>query len=341
MGIESSCDETGVALFDSKRGLLENSIYSQTKIHEPFGGIVPELASRDHIAILLPMIKKLLDNQNISLSDLSGIAYTAGPGLIGSLMVGGTIAHALSFGSNLPVIPIHHMEAHLLSPMLERDPPRFPFLALLVSGGHTMIVEVKEFGKYSILGSSLDDAAGEAFDKVARLLSLPQPGGPNIEKLALKGDHLKYNFPRPLKNRGFDFSFSGLKTAVRLTVEKEFKANKDVERIELIRSDIAASFEHAVVDTLVSKCIFALTEKSHERIIIAGGVGANKKLRLNLKLASEKIDRDVFYPRTDFCTDNGAMVAYTGYRRYTQRKKASSPILIKPRWKIDELGFSS
>ena len=336
MGIESSCDETGVALFDSEKGLLANSIYSQTKTHEPFGGIVPELASRDHIAVLLPMIKRTLSSNDISLGDLSAIAYTAGPGLIGSLMVGGTVAHALSFGSNIPVIPVHHMEAHLLSPMLEKNAPEFPFLALLVSGGHTLMVEVSGLGKYKILGSSLDDAAGEAFDKVARLLLLPQPGGPSIQKIALNGDAKKYNFPRPLKNKGYNFSFSGLKTAVRLMIQKELE-NKNDQGIEAIRSDIAASFEEAVVDTLVSKCLYALKERDCSRVIIAGGVGANKKLRLKLKLACQDIDKKVFYPRFDFCTDNGAMVAYVGYCRYAQRKKASGPILIRPRWKIDEL----
>jgi N6-L-threonylcarbamoyladenine synthase len=311
LGLETSCDETGVALFDTERGLIGQALHSQVDLHAVYGGVVPEIASRDHIRRL-------------------AVAYTAGPGLVGALMVGGGLASGLGLAWNCPVIPIHHMEGHLLAPMLEEDPPAYPFLALLVSGGHTMLVSVEALGAYSVLGSTLDDAVGEAFDKTAKLLGLPYPGGPALAALATKGNDEAFELPRPMLNReGFDFSFSGLKTAVMLLVRK---AEADGS-LDAVRADIAASFERAVVDTLVGRTLKAARSEQAERIVVAGGVGANTLLRDNL---TEKFDGTVFYPRPEYCTDNGAMIACAGAMRLADGQEPAT-IQAMARWSLDSL----
>ena len=335
LGIETSCDETGVAVYASDAGLLAEALFSQVELHARFGGVVPELASRDHIVKLAPMVRQVLASANLEFSDLDAVAYTAGPGLVGALMVGGSLATALALGLGIPVIPVHHMEAHLLAPMLEADPPTFPFVALLVSGGHTLAVEVSALGEYRTVGETLDDAAGEAFDKVARLLSLPYPGGPALAELAEGGNPQAFDFPRPMRNKGLDFSFSGLKTAVRLTLEKEeARAPKLTDRV---RADVAASFQAAVVDSLVEKSLLALEATGLERLVVAGGVGANKRLRSQLSARGEAQGIRVYYPRPALCTDNGAMIAFAGWCRRDQGLPAST-ILARPRWPLDELG---
>lgn len=336
LGIETSCDETGVALHEHGRGIVAEALASQAHVHAQFGGVVPELASRDHISKLAPMVCAVLNEANSSLEELDAIAYTAGPGLIGALMVGGALAQSLALGLGIPAIPVHHMEAHLLACLLESDPPEFPFLALLVSGGHTQLVDVRELGRYRIVGETLDDAAGEAFDKVARLLSLPYPGGPALAALAEGGDAERFAFPRPLKGRGLDFSFSGLKTAVRLVVEAESR-KLGGGLSDAVRADIAASFQAAVVDTLVSKCGHALDETGLERLVVAGGVGANRNLRATLTELGERGGARVHYPRPALCTDNGAMVAYAGACRHSGGSAAGHRIIARPRWPLDEL----
>ena len=336
LGIETSCDETGVALFEAGRGILAERLASQVAIHAAFGGVVPELASRDHIAKLLPMIQDVLREADLKLEDLDGIAYTAGPGLIGALLVGGALASSLAYGLQIPAIPVHHLEGHLLASMLEAEPPEFPFLALLVSGGHTQLIEVTALGRYRIIGETLDDAAGEAFDKVARLLGLPYPGGPELAKLADSGTADRFALPRPLKNQGLDFSFSGLKTATRHTIEAERSADGLLD--ERTRADIAASFQAAVVDTLTGKCRQALEATSLDKLVIAGGVGANRRLRASLAALGQRIGARVYYPKPALCTDNGAMIAYAGWCRLAAASGGWPPqIVAKPRWPLDEL----
>ncbi|MGF1762358.1 tRNA (adenosine(37)-N6)-threonylcarbamoyltransferase complex transferase subunit TsaD [Aliivibrio kagoshimensis] len=331
LGIETSCDETGVAIFDEEKGLLAHQLYSQIKLHADYGGVVPELASRDHVKKTIPLIKAALADANLTSDDIDGIAYTAGPGLVGALLVGATIGRSLAYAWGVPAVPVHHMEGHLLAPMLEDNPPAFPFVALLVSGGHTMMVEVKKIGEYRILGESVDDAAGEAFDKTAKLMGLDYPGGPLLSKLAEKGTKGRFVFPRPMTNRpGLDFSFSGLKTFAANTV----RANDDDDQT---RADIAYAFQEAVVDTLAIKCKRALKETGFKRLVIAGGVSANKSLRKELENTMKKLGGKVFYPRTEFCTDNGAMIAYAGMQRLKNGEKTDLSVTAKPRWPIDEL----
>lgn len=328
LGIETSCDETAVALFDTNKGLLSHSLRSQVALHAPYGGVVPEIASRDHLRCLLPLIKKILVEANVKKPDV--IAYTAGPGLIGALMVGGGLANGLALAWKCKVIPIHHMEGHLLAPMLEEDKPEYPFLALLVSGGHSLLVAVNGLGKYELLGTTLDDAIGEAFDKVAKLLDLTYPGGPEIAKLAKDGDSEAYLFPRPmLKKPGLNFSFSGLKTAVMLVVRQ---AEKD-GTIEKNKPDIAASFQKAAIDTLIGRTLKAAKIHNFERVVVAGGVGANIMLRQNLKAC---FDGSVFYPRHEFCTDNAAMIAVAGAYRVTEAQEVSE-IKAIARWSLESI----
>ncbi|MDH3978006.1 MAG: tRNA (adenosine(37)-N6)-threonylcarbamoyltransferase complex transferase subunit TsaD [Gammaproteobacteria bacterium] len=339
LGIETSCDETAVAIYDEERGLLAHQLYSQIPLHAQYGGVVPELASRDHIRKLLPLLEATMEQSGLQRQDISAIAYTAGPGLIGALLVGATLATGLAMAWGIPALPVHHMEAHFLAALLEDDPPEFPFVALLVSGGHTMLVDVQGFGCYEILGQTLDDAAGEAFDKTAKLLGLPYPGGPQLSMLAEKGCGDRFNFPRPmLKRPGVDFSFSGLKTAVMLKV-REAEAHDVLD--ETMRADIAAGFQQAVVDTLVSKAIRAVQLKGRERLIVAGGVGANKLLRSQLKTAMHERGGSVYYPRSEFCTDNGAMIAYTGLLHLQDAsRKSGSPadltVQARARWSLEE-----
>ena len=332
LGIETSCDETALAIYDGDKGLLAHELYSQARFHSDFGGVVPELASRDHVRKILPLLDCVLKSANISEHDLDGIAYTAGPGLAGSLMVGGAVATSLAFTLDIPVIGVHHMEAHLLSSMLEKNSPEMPFLALLVSGGHTQIVNVKSLGNYELLGESLDDAAGEAFDKVAKLLELGYPGGPIIGNLAEKGDCKKYYFPRPMTDRpGLDFSFSGLKTHTRNLVNELDVSNQEV------KYDLCAGFQEAIIDTLIVKCSRALKQTSLKSLVVAGGVSANTRLRFKMREKIEKMGVHVFYSRLEFCTDNGAMIAYLGHERLKNGDRGSISIETYPRWPMEDL----
>lgn len=334
LGIETSCDETGTAVYATGRGLLAEAVASQTAVHAPFGGIVPELASRDHIAKLAPMVEHVLREADTGLGELTAIAYTAGPGLIGALMVGASLAESLALALDVPALGVHHMEGHLLAPMLETPAPEFPFLALLVSGGHSLLVHVEGLGRYSIVGRTLDDAVGEAFDKVARLLDLPYPGGPALAALAEHGSADRFAFPRPLIDRGLDLSFSGLKTAVRLAVEAERDAGRLDERT---RADIAASFEAAAVETLAAKCRRALEATRLERLVVAGGVGANRRLREQLGALARGRGFALHFPRPALCTDNGAMIAYAGACRAAAARAGAARILARPRWSLEEL----
>ena len=328
LGLETSCDETGVALFDTEKGLLAEELHSQVDLHAVYGGVVPEIASRDHLKMLLPLIQQVLKSAGIERPD--AIAYTAGPGLVGALMVGAGMANGLGTAWNCPVVPVHHMEGHLVAPMLEDEPPEYPFLALLVSGGHTLLVRTEALGDYQVLGSTLDDAVGEAFDKTAKLLGLGYPGGPALAKLAEEGDDAAYAFPRPMVNRpGFDFSFSGLKTAVMLKVREQESAGD----FESARADLAASFQRAVVDTLVKRTLKAAKDMSAERIVVAGGVGANQLLRAEL---TDSFDGTVYYPRLRFCTDNGAMIAVAGALRLGDAEQPAT-IRAKARWSLESL----
>lgn len=328
LGLETSCDETGVALYDTERGLLGHALHSQVDLHAVYGGVVPEIASRDHIRRLLPLIREVLGGAGVERPD--AVAYTAGPGLVGALMVGAGLANGLGLAWDCPVVPVHHMEGHLLAPMLEADPPAFPFLALLVSGGHTMLVSVVSLGSYTLLGSTLDDAVGEAFDKTAKLLGLPYPGGPALAALATTGNDAAFEFPRPmLKRKGFDFSFSGLKTAVMLEVRKAEAEGTLGES----RADIAASFERAAVDTLVARSLKAARSIAAERIVVAGGVGANMRLRNSL---SARFSGKVFYPRSEYCTDNGAMIALAGAMRLADAKSPDK-MDVTARWSLESL----
>lgn len=336
LGIETSCDETGFAVYDSERGLLAHCLYSQVALHADYGGVVPELASRDHVRKILPMFNQVLTEAGITKQALDGIAYTAGPGLMGALMVGGSMATALGFTLDIPVVGVHHMEGHLLAPMLEDKPPEFPFVALLVSGGHTQLVSVKGIGDYQLLGESLDDAAGEAFDKTAKMLDLDYPGGPVLAKLAEKGQLNRFDFPRPMTDKpGLDFSFSGLKTHTRNLIEKH--RGDDVLPDQQTTYDICAGFQEAVVDTLSIKCKRALKQTHMKRLVIAGGVSANKRLRHKLEAELTQFDAQVFYARHEFCTDNGAMIAYAGCQRLLAGERSDLSLSVTPRWPLQSL----
>jgi N6-L-threonylcarbamoyladenine synthase len=336
LGIETSCDETGVAIYDSDTGLLADALYSQVAVHAEYGGVVPELASRDHVRKLLPMIRQVLAEADCTQQDISGIAYTAGPGLVGALMVGGAVGRSLAYAWGIPALGVHHMEGHLLAPMLEDNPPAFPFVALLVSGGHTQLVSVAGIGDYEILGESLDDAAGEAFDKVAKMLDLDYPGGPRIAHLAEQGNAERFTFPRPMTDRpGLDFSFSGLKTFTLNTVADH--RGDDVLPDEQTMADIACAFQNAVVDTLVIKCRRALKQTGLKVLVMAGGVSANVLLRERLTDALARLDASVFYARNEFCTDNGAMIAYAGCQRLLAGQQDDLAIRAQPRWPMDTL----
>lgn len=335
LGIETSCDETGVALYDSDRGLLADVLYSQVAMHADYGGVVPELASRDHVRKLLPLCRQVLEEAQLTLADIDGIAYTAGPGLVGALMVGGSFAHSLALALGRPALGVHHMEGHLLAPMLEPGPPAFPFVALLVSGGHTQLVDVRGVGEYTLLGESVDDAAGEAFDKTAKMLGLDYPGGPQVARLAEQGDRSRYRFPRPMTDRpGLDFSFSGLKTFTLNTLDA---ARKDGTDDSQTRADIACAFESAVVETLAIKCRRALRETGRKGLVIAGGVSANRRLREHLEDVAAREGARLFYARPEFCTDNGAMIAYAGWQRMRAGQRDGDRILAVPRWPLSEL----
>lgn len=336
LGIETSCDETGVALYDSEKGLLADVLYSQVKMHAEYGGVVPELASRDHVRKLLPLIKEVMQRADLTANQVDAIAYTAGPGLIGALMVGASTGRSLAMAWGVPAIGVHHMEGHLLAPMLEENPPEFPFVALLVSGGHTQLVKVTAIGEYHLLGESLDDAAGEAFDKAAKMLGLDYPGGPLIARLAEQGDRTRFRFPRPMTDRpGLDFSFSGLKTFTLNTIAKH---TQDGVLDQQTQADIAAAFEEAVVETLAIKCRRALQETGLKQLIIAGGVSANRRLRERLDAVVTKEKASLFYARPEFCTDNGAMIAYAGCQRLLAGQSSGLVIEAKPRWSMELLG---
>lgn len=329
LGIETSCDETGVALFDSEQGLLADALYSQVELHARYGGVVPELASRDHIRKLVPLVESILKESGKQLSDLDGVAYTAGPGLLGALLVGATFGRALAWSLDVPAIAVHHMEAHLLAPLLDEHEPPLPFIALLVSGGHTQLVLVHGLGEYELLGESLDDAAGEAFDKAAKMLGLGYPGGPHLARCATTGDPTRFRFPRPMTDRpGLDFSFSGLKTFTLNTIAAhEPLSDQD-------RADIARAFEDAVVDTLVIKCRRAVEQTGVAHLVMAGGVSANARLRAAL---AERLNAEVYYAAPRLCTDNGAMIAYAGCRRLAAGETTPLAIDTRARWPLTEL----
>jgi N6-L-threonylcarbamoyladenine synthase len=328
LGIETSCDETGVAIYDSEQGLLAHTLYSQVAMQAEYGGVVPELASRDHVRKTIPLIETVLAEAHLSIKDIQGIAYTAGPGLAGALLVGATIGRTLAFALNIPAVAVHHMEGHLLAPMLEPAPPAFPFIALLVSGGHTQLVKVASIGQYEIVGDTLDDAVGEAFDKTARLLGLAYPGGAALAALAEKGNAERFYFPRPMIDRpGLDFSFSGLKTFALNTVTQQ---GLD----EQTRADIACAFQDAAIETLVIKCRRALRASGWKRLVVAGGVSANIVLRQSLQEMLQTEGGAVYFPRHEFCTDNGAMIAYVGCQRLLAGEHNNLEIKVYPRWEI-------
>ena len=332
LGIETSCDETAVAVYDGARGLLANRVFSQVAMHAPHGGVVPELASRDHIERLLPMIEAALAEAGLEAQAIEGIAYTAGPGLIGALLVGATVARSLGYGWRVPVIGVHHLEGHLLAPALEDAAPEFPFVALQVSGGHTLLVDVEGIGRYRVLGETQDDAAGEAFDKTAKLLGLGYPGGPALAALAEQGRDGVFEFPRPMLDRpGLDFSFSGLKTAVVVAIR-----GRTLD--ERARADVARGFETAMVETLVTKSMRALHATGIRRLVIAGGVGANRRLRAALAEAAQARGATVHFPRPEFCTDNAAMIALAGHARLAAGEhEAGLGAHARARWPLDDL----
>lgn len=335
LGIETSCDETGIALYDSETGILAEVLYSQIKLHQQYGGVVPELASRDHIRKTLPLIREVLTQANCTGKDLDGIAYTAGPGLAGALLVGAAIGRSLGMTWNIPVVGVHHMEGHLLAPLLEPHAPQFPFVALLVSGGHTQLVAVEGIGKYKMIGESVDDAAGEAFDKVAKMLGLQYPGGPEVAKLALKGTPQRFTFPRPMTNRpGLDFSFSGLKTFALNTVQ-EHTRNGVID--EQTKADIAHAFQEAVAGTMVIKCRRALQQTGMKTLVIAGGVSANTRLREVLAQMAKEEQSTLYYPKLQYCTDNGAMIAYAGCQRLMAGYSDDLGFYARPRWNLETL----
>jgi N6-L-threonylcarbamoyladenine synthase len=331
LGIESSCDETAVAVYDDARGLLAHRLYSQVAMHQAYGGVVPELASRDHVRRLLPLVREALAAAGSDQTAIDGIAYTAGPGLIGALLVGEGFATALSLAWGKPAMGIHHLEGHLLAPLLEANPPEFPFLALLVSGGHTQLVDVAGLGRYRILGETLDDAAGEAFDKTAKLMGLPYPGGAALASLAEGGRSGEFAFPRPMLDRpGLDFSFSGLKTAALVALR-----GRD---LSAVRADVARGFEEAVVETLAEKCRRALKQTGHRRLVIAGGVGANRRLRERLKTVVQDVGAELYFPRIEFCTDNGAMIALAGCLRFAAGLHAGVGMSARANWELGSIG---
>ncbi|HEY1044695.1 MAG TPA: tRNA (adenosine(37)-N6)-threonylcarbamoyltransferase complex transferase subunit TsaD [Telluria sp.] len=336
LGVESSCDETGLALYDTQRGLLSHALHSQVAMHEEYGGVVPELASRDHIRRAIPLLEQVLGQASVRMQDVDAIAYTQGPGLAGALLVGSSIACSLGLAADKPVLGVHHLEGHLLSPLLAKEPPEFPFIALLVSGGHTQLMRVDGVGQYTLLGETLDDAAGEAFDKSAKLLGLGYPGGPAISRMAEFGDPDAYKLPRPmLHSKDFNFSFSGLKTAV-LTVVKNHPANI----CEQDKANIARGFVDAIVDVLTAKCVSALKHTGLKRLVIAGGVGANKQLRESLNAAAARKRFKVYYPELEFCTDNGAMIAFAGAMRLQINPNAAKKdysFNVLPRWPLDDI----
>ncbi len=328
LGIETSCDETGIAIVDSERGLLAHELYSQVALHAEYGGVVPELASRDHIQKILPIIERVLAQAGLKANEIDGVAYTMGPGLVGALLVGASLGRSLAYAWNVPAIGVHHMEGHLLAPFLEEQQPSYPFLALLVSGGHTMLIDVQAFGQYRVLGESVDDAAGEAFDKTAKILGLGYPGGPALAKLALTGNRHRFRFPRPMTDRpGLDFSFSGLKTFALNT----FTQHPDA------KADIAAAFEEAIVNTLRIKCERALDEGHYPQLVVSGGVSANTYLREVFDRMGRERGVEIFYPRQEFCTDNGAMIAFAGCQRLMRGQRSDLAIDVKPRWSLDLL----
>jgi len=336
LGIETSCDETGVAIFDPARpdvdrGLLAHTLYSQIRMHADYGGVVPELASRDHVRKLLPLVRETLARANLTTSDLGGVAYTSGPGLVGALLVGAAAARSLAWALGVPAIGVHHMEGHLLAPLLEDGAPEPPFVALLVSGGHSMLIEVAAIGRYRLLGDTLDDAAGEAFDKTAKLMGLPYPGGPALARLAEQGREGAFRFSRPMTDRpGLDFSFSGLKTQVLLAWQVSDQSAQT-------QADVARAFEEAIVETLVIKCRRALAATGAQTLVIAGGVGANRRLRAQLAQAGEREGFRVAFPRLEFCTDNGAMIALAGALRLAAGQHETPSIFVRPRWDLESL----
>ncbi|WP_419210411.1 tRNA (adenosine(37)-N6)-threonylcarbamoyltransferase complex transferase subunit TsaD [Providencia manganoxydans] len=331
LGIETSCDETGIAIYDDKAGLLANQLYSQIKVHADYGGVVPELASRDHIRKTVPLIQAALKEANLTSADIDAVAYTAGPGLVGALMVGATVGRSLAFAWGVPAVAVHHMEGHLLAPMLEEKSPEFPFVALLVSGGHTQLISVTGIGEYQLLGESIDDAAGEAFDKTAKLLGLDYPGGPVLSRMAQQGTAGRFVFPRPMTDRpGLDFSFSGLKTFAANTIRENADDNQT-------RADIARAFEDAVVDTLAIKCKRALEQTGFKRLVMAGGVSANRTLRAKMEDVLKQRGGEVFYARPEFCTDNGAMIALAGLIRLKGGSTTGLGVTVRPRWPLAEL----
>tara|TARA_A200000159_G_scaffold12452_1_gene10448 strand:+ start:748 stop:1761 length:1014 start_codon:yes stop_codon:yes gene_type:complete len=331
LGIETSCDETGIAVYDDEQGLLSHELYSQVKLHADYGGVVPELASRDHVRKIIPLIEKALTDANTTPKDIDGVAFTQGPGLIGALLVGSSVGRSLAYAWNVPAVGVHHMEGHLLAPMLEDNAPSFPFVALLVSGGHSMLVNVKGIGQYEVLGESVDDAAGEAFDKTAKLLGLDYPGGPLLAKLAEKGGPGHYKFPRPMTDKpGLDFSFSGLKTFAANTIRASDGSDQ-------VKANIAFAFQEAVVETLMIKCKRALKQTGMKRLVIAGGVSANQMLRQKMTVLMDELHGEVFYPSLAYCTDNGAMIAYAGMQRLKANEVLELSSQAKPRWPLDTL----
>lgn len=330
LGVETSCDETAIAIY-GEQGLLAHAVYSQVDMHRMYGGVVPELASRDHIQKITPLFKQVLAQAKLDIKSLNGIAYTKGPGLIGALLVGALFAQSMAWACHIPAIGIHHLEGHLLAPLLSTPSPAFPFLALLVSGGHTQLIAVPELGRYQLLGESLDDAAGEAFDKTARLLGLGYPGGPALAKLAEGGNSKAFQFPRPMINhKNLNFSFSGLKTAV---AQKVMRQTFELET----RADIASSVQQAIVDTLTIKCQQALKETGFQRLVVTGGVSANTCLRQSLQIMTQKLNVSVYFPDVEFCTDNAAMIAFAGYHRLKAGQEEGLSVEVKPRWELEGL----
>lgn len=340
LGVESSCDETGLALYDTERGLLAHALHSQIAMHQEYGGVVPELASRDHIRRTVPLLHEILAKAKITAPAIDAIAYTEGPGLAGALLVGASFACGLAFALQKPLLGVHHLEGHLLSPLLASRPPEFPFVALLVSGGHTQLMRVDGIGRYTLLGETLDDAAGEAFDKSAKLLGLPYPGGPAISRLAESGDPARFQLPRPmLHSKDFNFSFSGLKTAVLTTVKKH-QPSSEADLNERDKADIARGFVDAIIEVLVAKCIHAMRQTGLKRLVIAGGVGANQQLRTALNGAAARRRFEVFYPELEFCTDNGAMIAFAGAMRLRANPDAARydySFNVRPRWPLQDI----
>ncbi|MGA7594168.1 MAG: tRNA (adenosine(37)-N6)-threonylcarbamoyltransferase complex transferase subunit TsaD [Gallionella sp.] len=338
LGIESSCDETGIALYQMGRGLLAHALYTQVAMHNEYGGVVPELASRDHVRRIIPLVRQIMSEAEVSLARIDAIAYTQGPGLGGALLVGASVANALAYALDIPTIGIHHLEGHLLSPLLSDPAPEFPFVALLVSGGHTQLMRVDGVGRYTLLGETVDDAAGEAFDKSAKLLGLGYPGGPALAKLAAEGRHGQYKLPRPMLNSGdLEFSFSGLKTAV-MTLVKQLSNDGEKSLDQQTRADIASAVQEAIVDVLAQKSRAALAHAGLDQLVVAGGVGANRQLRERLSKDIGKRGGKVFYPDLEFCTDNGAMIAFAGALRLAQQQGAKDyRFNVKPRWDLQEI----